>query len=111
MKTYLYKTLLTAVFMFIFSLSANAQDSTKTNAALRSLNVSKKVTYVVVGKSAKYTWKATKFTAGRVAKPIIVRSAPAVGKFMLKKSGYAAKKSLPIARKLFIKYVKYKLIP
>jgi hypothetical protein len=63
---------------------------------------------VIVGTSAKYTYKAAKFTAVKVAKPIIVKAAPKAGKFVLKQTGKAVKASIPISKKLFIRYIKYK---
>lgn len=104
-----FKFLIISVFFLLLSVTANAQTEKK-NAAVKTLSIAKKTGVVVVGSAAKFGYKATKFTTTKVAKPIIVKSAPAVGKFMLKKTGYTAKKSLPIAKKLFIKYVKYKFL-
>ncbi len=111
MKRILLQAFFVCAFALLLSISVNAQDKVKKNVALKTLNISKKVTYVVVGNSAKYTWKAAKFTGKHVAKPIIVKSAPKVGKFMLKQSGTAIKKSFPVGKKLFIKYIKYKFLP
>ncbi len=96
------------IFVLILAMGTNAQQK---NLAQKSLSVSKKATVIIVGNSAKYSYKATKFTASKVAKPIIVKSAPKVGMFLLKKSGYTAKKAFPVGRKLFVKYIKYKFLP
>ncbi|MCB1023467.1 MAG: hypothetical protein KDB79_03700 [Acidobacteria bacterium] len=77
----------------------------------KSLKAAKTVAVIVVGETAKFSYKATKFTAKNVAKPLIVKSAPAVGKFMLKQSGNAVKTTLPLIRKIAVKYIKYKLLP
>jgi len=105
----LFKILIFAAFFLLLGNAANAQ-TVKRNAAQKTLTVAKKTGVIVVGSAAKFGYKATKFTATKVAKPIVVKSAPAVGKFMLKQSGYTVKKSFPVAKKLFIKYVKYKFL-
>ena len=92
MSKLLFKILSVSAFFLVLSFSANAQTSEK-NAASKTLNIAKKTGVIVVGGAAKFGFKATKFTATKVAKPIVVKSAPAVGKFMLKKSGYTVKKS------------------
>lgn len=58
-----------------------------------------KAAVIVVGSAGKVVWATTKFAAKRVAKPILVKAAPAVGKFIIKKS---AKHLLPLAVKLSI---------
>ena len=110
MPKLLSKTLfLTAIFI-AFQLSANGQES-KRNLALKTLVVGKKASVFVVKKSAKVGYKVTKFTAVKIAKPIIVKSAPKVAKFTLKQSGNILKRSFPIGKKLFVKYIKYKFLP
>ena len=54
---------------------------------------------VVVRSAAKAGWWTTKFAANHVAKPVIVKAAPAAGKYALKQS---AKYLLPFAVKLSI---------
>jgi hypothetical protein len=102
------KILFALAGLFLLCISGHAQNK---NLAQKSLSVSKKATVIIVGNSAKYAYKATKFTAGRVAKPVIVKSAPGVGKFVLKSSGLTLKKTFPLGKKLFIKYIKYKFLP
>ncbi len=108
MSRILFRTILFSVFLCIFSLSTNAQ---KKNIAAHALSASKKTTVIVVGQTAKLTYKVTKFTVKRVAKPIIVKSAPKTGKFVLKQTGNVIKRSYPFGKMLFIKYVKYKFLP
>ncbi len=104
----IFQTVLLCAFMFLLFISINAQNK---NLAQKSLSVSKKATVVIVGQSAKFGYKATKFTAKRVAKPIIVKSAPRAAKFVFKQTGNVIKTSYPVVKKLFVKYVKYKIIP
>lgn len=104
-----FKILIFSAFFLILGTAANAQTVEK-NIAEKTLSVAKKTGVIVVGSAAKFSYKATKFTATKVAKPIIVKSAPAIGKFMLRQTGYTVKKSVPVAKKLFIKYVKYKFL-
>ena len=93
------------------SFDASAQDRNDGGTARKIANGTAKTGVIVVGTAAKYTWKAAKFTAGKVAKPIIVKSAPKVGKFALKQSGRAAKKSLPVVKKFAITYLKLRFSP
>jgi hypothetical protein len=97
-----------AFFLLILTGNLNAQ---KTNLANQTLKATSKATVVIVGKSAKYSYKAAKFTTKHIARPIIVKSAPKIGKFALKTSGSIIKKSYPVGKNLFLKYVKYKFSP
>ncbi len=96
------------VFVPAFGIVASAQES-KPSPTERVLIKTGNATAAVAGQSAKLTYKAAKFTAGKIAKPIIVNSAPAVGKFILKQTGRTIKVSVPVGKKLFIKYIKYKV--
>lgn len=107
-KRILFQLLLVCLFLFIFNVQINAQ---KGETAKKVAKVTAKTGIVIVGKSAKYTYQATKFTAKNIAKPIIIRSAPKVGEFMLSQTGNVVKSSYPVGKKLFIKYIKYKFIP
>ncbi|NNE66853.1 MAG: hypothetical protein HKN33_09825 [Pyrinomonadaceae bacterium] len=111
MKNHLIKLALACAFTALFALTANGQsnDSTQSGTARKVLNGTAKTSVIVVGQTAKYTWKATKFTAGKVAKPIVVKAAPATGKFMLKQSGRAVKKSVPIVKKFAVTYLKFRI--
>jgi len=104
----LLQTILLSGFLCLFSLITNAQ---KANIGMRTLQASKNTTVVVARQTAKLTFKVTKFAAKKVAKPIIVKSAPKAGKFMLRQTGKVIKRSYPIGKSLFIKYVKYKFMP
>ncbi|MEZ5344547.1 MAG: hypothetical protein R2681_03230 [Pyrinomonadaceae bacterium] len=106
----MFRTLLFAVFLILFALSSNAQEPDNA-AAVKTLNAAKTVTVVVVGESAKFTYKATKFSAKNVAKPIVAKAAPAAGKFVLKQSGKVVKRSIPVMAKIAVKYAKYKFLP
>ena len=105
----LFKILIFAAFFLLLGNAASAQ-SVEKNTAQKTLSVANKTGVIVVGSAAKFGYKAIKFTATKVAKPIVVKSAPAVGKFMLRQTGYTVKKSFPVAKKLFVKYVKYKFL-
>ena len=93
--------------MFALSASASAQNETK-GTATKLLNGTGKTAVVVVGQTAKYTWKAAKFTTGKVAKPIVVKSAPAFGKFAFRQTGNAVKIAIPVVKKFAITYLKLK---
>lgn len=110
MGKYLPKLAFLCLALLAFASSAYAQDS-KQSAAKRTLNTGKRVVVVVVGQTAKFTYKATKFSADKIAKPIIVKSAPKVAGFALKQTGKTIKTSFPVVKKLFIRYIKYKFIP
>ena len=107
MSNKVFQIIFLSAFFCFLSISVNAQKS----IPIKTLKVTKKATFIVVGNSAKGAYKATKFTSTKIAKPIIVKSAPKIGKFLLKSSGYTVKKTFPVVKKLFVKYVKYKFIP
>lgn len=98
------------MFFIAFNTSLSAQEADNP-VVVKTVNAAKTVTYIVVGETAKFTYKAAKFTAKNAAKPIIVKATPAVGKFMLKQSGKAVKTSIPLITKIAVKYVKYKFLP
>jgi len=110
MRKYLSKYLFLCLGLVALATSANAQDSEQSTAK-KTLKTGKKVVVVVVGRTAKLTYKATKFSADKIAKPIIVKSAPKVAGFALKQTGKTIKTSFPVVKKLFIQYVKYKFLP
>ena len=110
MKKIFYRILFLALFLLAGYISANAQTEKK-DTVQRSFGATKKVAVIVIGKPAKYGYKATKFTANKIAKPIIVKSAPRVGQFVWKNSKSFTKRIFPVIKTLVIKYVKYKLIP
>ncbi len=107
-KRILLNAIVLCAFFLVFSSNTKAQQN---NIATKTVKATAKTGVVIVGKSAQFTYKAAKFTTKKVAKPIIVKSAPKVGKFMLNQSGKLIKSSFPVAKKLFIKYVKYKFSP
>ena len=102
MSKILFYIFLVAVFCCLAAVTANAQIS-KTSFTRKTLAVTQKTGVIVVKSAAKGSYKATKFAAGKVAKPIVVKAIPAAGKFVVKKS-------LPLGRKLFVKYIKYKFL-
>ena len=110
MSKILFKIALACALFLALSLTASGQTQ-KNDGAKSVLNKSARTSVVIVGTTAKYTWKATKFTADKVAKPIIVKSAPKIGKFALRQSGKAAKRSMPILKKLAITYLKLRFSP
>jgi hypothetical protein len=92
--------------VFLFTLSAAAQQPThqksenERSALSSAVSGSAKVGVVLIGSAAKGTWAATKFVAGRAAKPMLLKGAPKAAKFVLRSSGFAAKRLLPLAVKL-----------
>jgi len=114
MKNYLPKALFVCVILALFGLAAHAQDpsasfsKTSENASASSkggnvvLKATGKVAVVVVKSAAKGVWATTKFAAKNVAKPILFKLVPKVGKFALKATGVGAKHLLPYAAKLAV---------
>ena len=101
---------LLAAMLLAFSLIANAQ--TKQNGTTKKvLKGTAKTGVVVIGSAAKYTWKATKFTSGKVVKPLLVKSAPAAGKFTWKQSRKAARFTFPLVRKFAVTYLRFRGFP
>lgn len=110
------KIALGGVLLFAFTCTAAGQDTAEqteqeSGTATKILNGTARTTYIVVGTTARYGWKATKFTAGKVVKPVIVKAAPAAGKFLLKQSGTVIKKSFPVIKKTAFTYLKFRLSP
>ena len=103
--------LLFAIALCLFVSGSIAAQEKKKSGTQKTLDGAKKATIIVVGQTAKLAGKATKFAAKEVVKPIIIKSAPKLGKFALKQSGKSIKAGIPIARKLFVQYVKYKFLP
>jgi hypothetical protein len=115
------------LFVSLLCLFTAAQAQSKAGGAGNPLivglkttgSITKEVAVIVVGQTAKVGWKATKFTAKELAapaaksiiKPLVVKAAPKAGQFMLKQTGNAVEKGVPIAAKLLIKYIKYKIVP
>ena len=114
MKDKLLKGVILSVFLLIFCASANAQNS---SMAEKALALTGKVTVIIAGQTAKITYKTAKFAAKEVVLPVakvtlktvFLKAAPKVSMFLLKETGKAAEKSIPIGIKLFEKYVKYRL--
>ena len=100
MKKIFLTLLFTSVFMFVFSLSANAQCQKSTTEKIA--NTAGKATVIVVGETAKASYEVAKFGVKTIVKPIIVKVLPKTTKFFLKKS-------VPVAKKLFVTYLKTRL--
>lgn len=111
MSTKIFKIVLLGIFLFAFQTLAKAQSDVSVEKKDRNiiivgvgntLEVGGKVTYIVAKETAKVAWKATKFSVGEVAAPvaeaIIVKAAPKVTLFVLKRG-------TPIAAKLVLKYI------
>lgn len=104
MKNILIKLILSAIFVFIISLSANAQIK---KVPAKALDITKDITYFVVGQSAKLTGEAA-----RAAAPIVLKSAEKTSIFMLKQAkNMMIKAVIPAGRQLIVKYLKYRLMP
>ncbi len=108
MKKFLIKLAVSTLFVFIFSLSAHAQIK---KVPAKALDITKDITYFVVGQSAKLTGEAAKAAA-----PIMLKSAEKTSVFLLRQTGNAAKNIMlkaviPAGRQLIVKYLKYRLMP
>lgn len=107
-KKYLRAAVSGLFLLLLFSVDAAGQDR---NAVEKTLRTTGKVTVIVVGKTAEASYKTAKFAARRIVKPVVVRSAPKAGKFVVRQGGRALKRSFPVGRKLFFKYVRYRIGP
>jgi hypothetical protein len=110
MKKFILRTALLSAIVFVASICVSAQTD-ESSRVRKVVGGTAKVGVVVVGSAAKYSWKATKFTAKHVAKPIVVKAVPAVGKFALKQTGRVVKRSVPVVKKFAITYLKFRLSP
>lgn len=98
MKKKLIKLLFIGVFVFCFSLLANAQEK-------KSMTVKvAKTAVIIVGQTAKITFKAVKIAAPIAFK--ITEKTTVIG-FQISKT--LVEKGLPVARKLLVTYLKTKL--
>ncbi|MFV0389353.1 MAG: hypothetical protein ACK5NT_11430 [Pyrinomonadaceae bacterium] len=99
-------------FIFFTAVNAQTEKEEGTNIAAYALKGTGKVAVIVVGTGAKVAWGTTKLAAKDVAKPIVVKSAPMVGKFMLKSTGKVIStsftKGIPIVKNAAIQYLRYK---
>jgi hypothetical protein len=108
MKQNIVKAVVLGLLLFSFSTFANAQDQVSSEkkdrniivvGTGRTLEIAGKVTVIVVKETAKIVWKTTKFTAGEIAAPtakaLLLKVAPKVSLFLIKKA-------VPIAAKLVI---------
>jgi hypothetical protein len=104
MKKSLLKLFVSCLFVFIFALAINAQIK---KVPAKALDITKDITYFVVGQSAKLTGQAVKATA-----PIVLKSAEKTSIFMLKQAKTVMLKAvIPAGRQLIVKYLKYRLMP
>ena len=96
--------MLMGVFVCLFSLTANAQNK---NISAKALELTKDVTFFVVGQSAKLTGQAAKAAA-----PVMLKAAEKTSIFALKQTkNMMVKAVIPVSRKLIVKYLKYRLMP
>jgi hypothetical protein len=110
MQKLIFKITLLGGILFASVLTVTGQDADSSRAR-KAVAGTAKVGVVVIGTAAKYSWKATKFTGKHVAKPVIIKGAPAVGKFALKQSGNIVKRTVPVVRKFAVTYLKFRLSP
>jgi hypothetical protein len=104
MKKTLLRFLLAGLFACIFSMAAHAQIK---KIPAKTLEITKDVTFFVVGQSAKLTGEAAK-----VAAPIMLKAAGKTAVFTLKQSKNVMLKAvIPASRQLIVKYLKYRLMP
>lgn len=94
------KLLFTGIFAFVLNISANAQNQKSTTEKV--LNTAGKATVIIVGETAKASYEVAKFGVKTIGKPLIVKVVPKTTKFLLKKS-------VPVAKKLFVTYLKTRL--
>lgn len=107
--------------MFAFCATAYAQQpvaaaagpNKKQSTSTHILNMTGKAAVIIVGQTAKAAWKTTKFTAAEIGKPaakaIILKATPKVTAFLVKLTGKAIKRGIPIGQKLFVTYLKTRL--
>lgn len=108
MRSLFIRTLAVCLCVFAFAVLANAQE--RRDDAKKQSRHDDNVAVVIVKSAAKGTWAVTKFTAGKVVKPLAVhvgksilfKFVPAVGKLALKATGVGAKTLLPYAAKLAV---------
>lgn len=112
MSTKIFKIVFLGIFLFTFQTILKAQSNNAVEnkdrniivvGAGKTLKFSGKVAYIVTKETAKVAWKTTKFSAGEIAAPIakaiVVKAAPKVTLFILKRG-------TPIAAKLLLTYIK-----
>lgn len=104
MKKIFLRLLFTGVFVCLFLVSADAQIK---KVPAKTLEVTKDVTFFVVGQSAKLAGDAAEAT-GKAA----LKAAGKTAVFTLKQTKNAMLKAvIPASRKLIVKYLKYRLMP
>jgi hypothetical protein len=104
MKKILVQLIISGVFVCLFSFSANAQIK---KIPAKTLEITKDVTFFVVGQSAKLTGQAAKAAA-----PVMLKAAGKTALFSLKQSkNVMIKAVLPLGRELIVKCLKYRLMP
>jgi hypothetical protein len=118
----LLKLFMLGLLLVSFPILANAQKPKIQNnlaktVAKTTFGIAKEATVIIVGQTTKIAWKTTKFAAlegGKtvakdIAKPVLLKVTPQVSLFLLKQSGNVVQKGAPVAAKLLITYLKYKL--
>ncbi len=104
MKKFLLQLFVSAMFVCVFSVAANAQIK---KVPAKALDITKDVTYFVVGQSAKLTGQAAKAAA-----PIMLKATEKTGVFILRQTkNMLIKAVIPAGRQLIVKYLKYRLMP
>lgn len=104
MKNIILRVLISGVFVCVFSLAASAQIKA---VPAKTLEITKDVTFFVVGQSAKLTGQAAKAAA-----PVMLKATEKTAVFMLKQTkNMMIKAVIPVSRKLIVKYLKYRLMP
>lgn len=95
--------LLSLCAILVFAVSATAQDKVS-RAKKAERGTGQNVAVIIVRSAAKATWVTTKFVAKNIAKPVLkavlLKAAPKVLMFTLKKAPLVAKHALPWALKL-----------
>lgn len=100
MKKIFLKLFYLSGFLLFFALTANAQEQKST--AEKVLDTAGKATIIVVGKTAQAGYEITKFGVKTVGKPLVINVLPKTTKFLLQKS-------VPVAKKLFVTYLKTRM--
>ena len=99
----IFRLLLPLCAVLLFALSANAQDK-GSGSKKDDRRSNQNVAVIVVKSAAKAAWVTTKFVAKDIAKPVfqavIIKAAPKLTVYALKKSPMIAKRVLPYALKL-----------
>lgn len=105
MKTLILRLVAVSACLILFSIVSSGQKlhtHSQDDSASIGITVMRgtgRTAVIVVRSAAKVAWKTTKLTGRYVAKPILLKAAPAAGKYLIKTS---AKHLLPFVVKMSV---------